>query len=607
MATGTIVLNESSSFGGRLAAKIEWSATADPSTNSSKNVTAYIYVRKYDPSMTLTIPTTGTWSFNLNINGSNVSGTAYASVLLDWVLVGTHKVSSIDHDGDGSKSITISGSVSGPAGTGFAGHTTSGSGTATFDRIARASTILSAANVTLGGFSNVKWYPLSTAFRYKLKFSLGNWSSWTGVIHPNTTLAYTNMTPIPLEVANQIPNSRTGTMTVTLYTYSDSAGTVQVGSADSEVFTVTVPDNNDTKPAVSMTLTPVSSLPSAFSGLYIQGKTRVSVTISATGKYNAKISSYYGNVGGKSYGGDKFTSDALQNPGAVSIHGYAVDSRELPGSTSQQIQVIEYSKPLVIPIGGENAILCYRSDGNGKRTGSSTSVWIKAARSYHKVIASGSQKNFCALQWRRKLSTEEWNDSIHQWSDLIAKSSLATDEYSGLLSGVVFDLQKSYTIQIRAIDDIGEHDPKTLEVPTRDVALHLGKGGKNVSVGSYCDYSEDYTFYSAWKAIFANGFVDETDTGWQSMNANINYRASCGYVTIVGVSSGDVMLNGGAYTTIGTIPKQYAPDIRIPIVVHFMGGELISQSGYLTPEGNIEIYITGGGTAYWAFTVVYPI
>lgn len=388
-----------------------------------------------------------------------------------------------------------------------------------------------------------------------------------------------------------------------LYSY---VGGVQY--ADYRDMTYTMTENAATKPTVSLSVSPNNgSLPSTFNGLYIQGKSRVNVAVSAQGKYNARITGYSGQVEGKAYYAQNFTSDALKNSGAVTVYGYASDSREFLGSAERQISVIEYAKPLVIPLGSENAISCYRSDGNGKRTGASTSVWIKAARNYRKVVASGAQKNFCALQWRRKLSTEAWNDSVHLWSNLLAKNSLATDEYSGLLSGVVFDLQKAYTIQIRAIDDLGEHDLKTLEVPTRDVALHLGKGGKNVSVGSYCDYSEDYTFYSAWKAIFANGFVDETDTGWQSMNANINYRASCGYVTIVGVSSGDIMLTGGAYTTVGTIPQEFAPDIRIPIIVHLMGGDLISQSGYLTPAGNIELYVSGGGTAYWAFTAVYPI
>lgn len=298
--------------------------------------------------------------------------------------------------------------------------------------------------------------------------------------------------------------------------------------ADYRDMTYTMTENAATKPVVSLTVSPNNgSLPSTFNGLYIQGKSRVNVAVSASGKYNAKINGYSGRVEGKTYNAQNFTSDAVQNPGNVKIYGYATDSREFSGSAEQQISVIAYEKPLVIPLGSENAISCYRSDGNGKRMGASTSVWIKAARHYYKVVASGSQKNFCALQWRRKLSTEGWNDSVHLWNNLIAKNSLATDEYSGLLSGVVFDLQKAYTIQIRAIDDLGEHDLKTLEVPTRDVALHLGKGGKNVSVGSYCDYTEDYTFYSAWKAIFgnevyiddakvANHVVDEgTDGDWK--------------------------------------------------------------------------------------------
>ena len=31
------------------------------------------------------------------------------------------------------------------------------------------------------------------------------------------------------------------------------------------------------------------------------------------------------------------------------------------------------------------------------------------------------------------------------------------------------------------------------------------------SIGSFCDYSEEYTLYSAWKAIFADGiYIDDT-------------------------------------------------------------------------------------------------
>lgn len=590
MAGSTIFLNESASNGGRLAAKIEWSATAYSSTNSS-NVTASIYVRKYDPGMTLTVPTTGTWSFNLNINGNNITGTQYASVLLDWVFIGTHTVSSISHNSDGSKSITISGSVSGPSGTGFAGHTTRGSGTATFDSIPRQATITAAYDFTdvdnpsfsfsnPGGFPMDVWLePNPIGDHLCVRTGIPNTGSYTWVL-----------TDAEREALRSRCSGPSCTIRIGLYSYVSG-----VQYADYRDKTYTMTENTATKPVVSLSVTNNNgSLPKEFDGLYIQGKSRVDVVVSASGKYNAKINGYSGKVDGKAYHSDKFTSDVLQNPGNVTIYGYATDSRGFTGSKDQQVQVIEYSKPLVVPVGSENAILCYRSDGNGKRTGTSTSVWIKAARSYHKVIASGSQKNFCALEWRRKLSTEAWDDSVHLWSDLIEKSNLSTDEYSALLSGVEFDLQKSYTVQIRAIDDIGEVDPKTLEVPTRDVALHLGKGGKNVSIGTYCDYAEDYTFYSQWKAIFGNGILGTL--GNHNVTDVLTFAEECidGLTPIVvNESTNKATLPEGSYGySVGIVHKRAADQYNV-ILMDYVSGKIainVHLSGawtgwkYLTPQ-----------------------
>lgn len=260
--------------------------------------------------------------------------------------------------------------------------------------------------------------------------------------------------------------------------------------------TLYIAESEATKPTVSMSLTRNNgSLPNAFSDLYIQGKSKVKVSLSATLKYGATIKSYSATVDGKVYNSQSFTSDVIQNNGQVWITGYATDSRGFAGNYSNYINVVAYAKPSV------QSAACYRSDGNGKKTGTSTSIWIKAKRSYSTVEG----KNTCALQWRWKLASEAWNDASHKWSDLLSKTNTTTNEYNSPVSGVVFDLKSSYTVQIKAVDDIGEFDIKTFEIPTQDVALHLGKGGKNVSIGTYCDYSEERTFYSEWKAIFGGG------------------------------------------------------------------------------------------------------
>lgn len=500
----------------------------------------------------------------------------------------------VDHNADGSKTITVGLST---AVSYF--DVSSFSGTWTLDSIPRQAKITAASNFTdvdnpSISFSNPGGFPMDVWLEPN---PIGDHLCERKSI-PNTGSYTWSLSEAERDALRNKCSGKT--CTIRLGLYSNVGGVIY---ADYRDMTYTMTENTATKPAVNMNITLNNGqIPSKFDGLYIQGKSRLKVSLSAAGKYGASISSYWATVEGKTYNGSAFTSDAIQGSGTLGIEGYTRDSRDFTGYASSQVNVIAYSKPLVIPLANENAILCYRSDGNGQRTGNSTSVWVKAARYYHKV----SGNNTCALQWRRKRTTEAWNDSTHLWNDLIAKGG-TTDEYNALLTGEVFDRKIAYTIQIRAIDDIGEHDIKTFEVPTEDVALHLGRGGKNVAVGTYCDYSEDYTFYSAWKAIFAEGFVDGHDTGWQSINECIYYRYNCGHVTIVGVSSSEIMLTGGAYTTVGTIPEEYAPGISIPIVCHFQGGDLISQAGYLRTTGAIELYTSGGGTSYWAFTVTYPV
>ena len=294
-------------------------------------------------------------------------------------------------------------------------------------------------------------------------------------------------------------NTVTGpSRTVYVYLKSTIGG---VDYVDKASCILTIKESEATKPTITMDVALNNShLPSKFEGLYIQNKSRVDVTLSASGKYNASINSSYVVIEGVTYKTSPFTSNVIASA-STDVVGYAKDTRGFSITKTEPLYMIAYSKPLVIPLGNENAIQCYRSDGNGKRIGNSTSLWVKAKMSYYTVDGN----NTCALEYRSKLSTEEWNDTMHPWKVLISKTDTATNEYSALIPSTVFDLKKSYTVQIRAIDDFGEYDIKTFDIPTADVALHLGKGGKNVSVGSYCDYSEDYTFHSEWKAIFDNG------------------------------------------------------------------------------------------------------
>ena len=372
----------------------------------------------------------------------------------------------------------------------------------TLPTIPRQATITSAPNFSSNGNPPTVKYsnPAGNAVT-ALEICIADQFGSGGVVYRPLEKTGTSYTFLASDIEALKAQTQGTSLMVRYYIMTEIGGTKFWSSSDPVTFTMV--EDNTTKPSVSMDVSlNNSSIPSEsaskFEGMYIQGKSRLNVSLSADGKYGAKISSYSAKIDGKTYNSGSFTTDVFTSSGAVDVVGYAKDSRGFTGSASEQVNVVEYSKPLVVPVGTDNAIICYRSDGNGVRVGNSTSVWIKAMRNYYSV----SGKNFCALQWRSKLITDEWNDQVHLWNDLIGRSDSSTNEYNNLLSGVVFDTRESYNIQIRAIDDIGEYDLKTFEIPTEDVALHLGKGGKNVSVGTYCDYSEEHTFYSDWKAIF---------------------------------------------------------------------------------------------------------
>lgn len=355
----------------------------------------------------------------------------------------------------------------------------------TLPLIPSASQINYVSDVTLGNKCSVKWTPKSAAFYYKMGFQLGNWKHSTEVVHPNKTTEYTYTgLAIPLEVANQIPNDPSGTMYVYLHTFTDSAGTNQLGDTASATFKVTVPDNSDTKPKVGMVLTPVHSLPAKFSSLYIQGKSKVKGTLTTEGEYGASVSSVSMAVGTKSYGAtEAYTSDYLNTYGKIKVTGSAKDSRGFTGENPQEIEVIAYQTPKL------ESVSAVRCDKNGNENESGTYLKIYAKRSCTPV----NGQNICQVQYRLSQDGD--------WVTLL-QSAKDTDEVTtGPLLGTL-STQTSYVVHIRAVDEIGNPAESFITVPTEKVYWHRDGARNALGLGKYNE--KDNAIDSAWD-IHMNG------------------------------------------------------------------------------------------------------
>ena len=332
---------------------------------------------------------------------------------------------------------------------------------------------VSAASVAMGNSVTIYTNRKSTAFTHNISYAFG---SAKGDIKSGVTDSCT-WTP-PLDLASQIPNAKSGACTITCITYS---GTAPLGSSE-VTLTLTVPDNASTKPEVSMTLSPISSLGSAFDGLYIQNLTKVDGKISASGKYGASIKSTQITPTGY-----------LTQTGNVTVTGKATDSRGYVGTTSQTINVIPYSKPAVLPADGQKVVLCGRCNENGSYTEKGNYLRIIAKRSYSTITANGVQKNFSTLRFRINGG---------EWQTLLSRSSTANQIDTGRIDGITLSLTEAYSVEIGVVDDIGNSAAITKTIPTDRVDIHLREGGGGVAFGGY---STKEGFECSMPAFFTGG------------------------------------------------------------------------------------------------------
>lgn len=372
----------------------------------------------------------------------------------------------ITHSSDGTKSFTIKVE----AGIYNWAINKSGSKTFTLNTIARASSISSASNVTLGNTCSVKWTPASSSFKYKVKFAIGSWSHTTDYISPKTTSAYTYTGyTIPLTVANQLPNATTGTMTAYLYTYN---GSTQIGSKASKTFTIIVPKVRPTINTLSISLDNSANSTIKNWGLAVAGYTKLKFSATASGIYNSTISYYRimdstnsNNLIEKwKYTGStlNYTTSTITFSGTKKYKSDVWDSRGYDSyySNEVEIQIYPYSKPSI------STFTVNRSDTNAKK------VIVKGNWSYSSV--NGKNAVTATLQYK-KSTASNWTN--YGTIDRNTNVTLTTD----------FDETYSYNFRLVVKDSLNQSAQDEAFVSTIAVLMDFRAGGKGLGIGKIAE------------------------------------------------------------------------------------------------------------------------
>ena len=436
--------------------KVTWEATQTVSTNKSK-ITWKLYAKGGDDSWyaerTLKVVVAGKTVFSKTERKERYTG------LIDS---GTVTVTHAD-DGTKSFSISIKAAVYGSS------VNCTASKTFTLNKIARASTISALTSpVTLGNVCNVTFTPKSSSFYYKVKYVVGDWNIVKNVGCPGSTSSYTYKDyTIPLTVANQITKSTSATMTVYLYTYSNSTYETQIGSASSDTTTVNVP--SEIRPSISSFTAEIVNTNDTIKnwGIAVSGYTKINFTGSGSGTYGSTISNFVISGGlSKTISGDSlsYTSDVITDSGTLSFEALCKDtrSRDSEKLSSQSIEFYSYTSPNILSFSATRS--------------STDSTRIIVSANWESSSVNNLNATTAIIQYKKPSEGESaWKDS-----DKIDKNT------STILT-TNFEETSSYNIRVLVQDSISTPVVAEMFVPTKEVLLNFKSGGKGLGIGKICE------------------------------------------------------------------------------------------------------------------------
>lgn len=350
--------------------------------------------------------------------------------------------------------------------------------------IPRASSISSLSGTSLGSSVSVGISRASSSFTHKVEWKIGSSSYVTA--SSNATMS-ASFTP-DVSYASQYPNGTSCTCTVRVTTYN---GSTQIGSSVTSSCTLSVPSS--VIPTCSnISLSRIDNgVPSSW-GVYVQGYSQVTASISGSGIYGSSISSYYISGTGKSTNSSSLTSGVLTSSSTYSFSAYVTDSRGRTSSTkSASITVYAYSKPSI-------SLTAHRCDSSGNITSSGTYLKITCNYSY----ASVNGKN-----------------SITRSVSCNGASNTSFSSGTSFVLNANCSVTSMYTVTASISDALGNSATATVLIPTDERVMNVKSNGKGVAFGGFA--TKDNAVYSYWDVYGKNfygldgrrlSYVDEVDT-----------------------------------------------------------------------------------------------
>ena len=403
-------------------------------------------------------------AWSVTINGTKYSGTNSVAIGNNATKTLASGQVTIAHNADGSKAFSYS--FSQTFDITFAGAwvgTASGSGSGTLNTIPRATTPgVSTTTPEMGATMILYTEGAVSSFTHDLAYSFAG-SSFVDIATGVKDLAYW---AVPLDLANSIPNTTSGTVTIRCITKN---GGTTIGTR-TILLTAKIPAS--VKPTVdAVTHTEANAGIAEVIGAYVQGKSKVAARITASGAYGSTIKSISSTLAGKTYTGESWTSDTVTLNGTVDIATTVTDSRGRTASTTTRLTVLGYTPPQISAF----SVARYNAAGEADPDG----VYVRVRLAYS--VTPLNDRNTAAARVEYKRSVDSTWSNLYTWTDL-SKDMVMQPQ------GTTFSTDYQYDFRVRLSDVFNSAAPATYNavLPSGAVILDIRADGKGLAFFKTC-------------------------------------------------------------------------------------------------------------------------
>lgn len=581
MASGSFLGTTNSSY---IIPRILWSSSPNSTTNKS-DVTVTFQLMKSSSSTSKTYGT-GSWVLTIGDATYNMSEYITLSPNNTYVTIFTKTISNIQHDTNGAKSLFI-GVTGGISGTTYS--STAISKTISLDTIARASTITSCSftngyidqglDLVISSKESTYYHDVtlyvpdtSGAAITLANVSLGRKQG--GTHHFNFTAAQLT------SIYAKIPKTNSS-FTIKVQTYNgNTGGAATIGDPINKAVIGNIPI--DLGPTIgSLTATVVDGL----NGLYVQGKSKVSLSCNATMASGATATSYAFSGQNMSVTGtsSSATSNIIIKDGTQTYTVIVTDSRGRFAVKSVNITVYPYAAPTI------DVFTVQRCNSSGTLTTDGTYARISVTTSHSPVNANNTASV--------TLSYVVDGNTVTQ--PIISASTTAFNTYTGTYGGS-FNISTKYPLTV-TIADKYTYTSSTVDLGSAQRCFNVAKYNNGIAIGGLSTVTTKTAagaFECNWDASFAK---DVKVTGAETVDKNLTVAGS--------TTSGSIVSNGNTKTASLTVTGAETVGGNLSVTGSTTSGSIVSngntKTATLTTTGNASVggSLSVGGTAMADFVI----